>query len=340
MSKAEGIAVKPREKMKNLVMLWILIGIWIAGLFLSDTFMKPNNIRNILMDTSIYGILALGQTMVMLVKEIDLSVGASLAFSPMCAVYLTNKILPAIQGGNNVIGGAGLIILFTLLVSTVVGLFNAFLIIRVKIPAIIATMGTMYVLNGITYMLFGGYSLYLTGLEGFNTVGTSSIGVFPLPFLIFAVITGIVLFFMKKTGFGNKIYAIGGNIRAAEYSGIRTGIWKAAAFAFGGICVGIAALLYCSRMESIETVQGSGYEMTTIAIAVIGGTTMDGGRGKIENTFLASIILSSILNLMSLKGLVSWYQTIFIGVIIVFAAVRHAYLYRRADQAVNGQGVE
>jgi ribose/xylose/arabinose/galactoside ABC-type transport system permease subunit len=92
-------------------------------------------------------------------------------------------------------------------------------------------------------------------------------------------------------------------------------------------------------MQSIETVQGSGYEMTSIAIAVIGGTTMDGGRGKLENTFVASIILAMVLNIMSLRGLASWYQTIFIGIIIVAAAIQHAYRYRRADRVLN-EGVK
>jgi ribose/xylose/arabinose/galactoside ABC-type transport system permease subunit len=163
----------------------------------------------------------------------------------------------------------------------------------------------------------------------------SGVGFLPASFIIFAAVTAFMVFLMNKTKFGNRIYSIGGNLRAAKFSGINTAKWKAIAFAFSGLCVGIAALLYCSRMQSIETVQGSGYEMTSIAIAVIGGTTMDGGRGKLENSFIASIILAMVLNLMSLRGLVSWYQTMFIGVIIVAAAIQHAYQYRKADMATG-----
>ena len=93
--------------------------------------------------------------------------------------------------------------------------------------------------------------------------------------------------------------------------------------------------MYCSRMEAVETIQGSGYELTTIAIAVIGGTTLEGGRGKITSSFFAAILLSLILNVMSLCGLTSWYQTLLTGFIIIVFAIKHTVQYRKQDYSLG-----
>lgn len=324
-------AGKKKISLKGLSMLWIFIGVIILGLLISPTFPKPNNISNILMDASIYGLLALGQTLVMLVKEIDLSVGASMAFSPTCAIFIVSRFMPIMEGGNYVMGGVPFIVLLTFVIALAIGLLNSVIIVKFNVPALITTLGVSYALQGLTYMFFNGYSLYLTRLEGFNALGTTSFGFFPLAFILFVAATIVLWILMSFTAFGNRIYSVGGNIKAARYSGINTSKWKTIAFMLSGFFVAVAALVYCSRMESIETVQGSGYELTTIAIAVIGGTTLEGGRGKITNTFFASILLSMILNLMSLCGLTSWYQTLVTGAIIIGAAIQHVYQYRKMD---------
>ena len=135
----------------------------------------------------------------------------------------------------------------------------------------------------------------------------------------------ILALLLKYTKFGMRIYAVGGSEKAAQYAGINTGIWKIVAFAISGLCAAVAAVIYCSRNMAAGALQGAGYEMTAIAIAVIGGVTLEGGKGKMHDTMLAAVVLSIILNILSLVGLKSWYQTLTCGVIIIAAALLHNY---------------
>jgi ribose/xylose/arabinose/galactoside ABC-type transport system permease subunit len=306
------------------MLLFILAAVFVVGAFSSGTFLRKNNIQNVLLNISIYGMLAIGETAVLLVKEIDLSNGAMIAFTPMAAIYLTDRFMPLIKGGNFVVKGTPFIIIFTILISILIGAVNGLIRTKLKISSLIATLGTMYIIGGFTYLFYNGHSLYLTNLIQFAAFGSKKILNIPLPFLFFIFVSVAVAFLLGKTKIGRRIYATGGNEKAAVYSGISTNKWKFIAFSFSGFCAGLAALIYCSRMQAVEVVQGKGYEMIAIAIAVIGGTTLEGGRGTILGTFVASAILCFVLNIMSLKSLMSWYQTVVIGLIIVGAALQHS----------------
>jgi ribose/xylose/arabinose/galactoside ABC-type transport system permease subunit len=318
--------IKSENSFFNKYMLFfILAAVFVVGTFSSSTFLKRNNIQNVLLNISVYGILAIGETAVLLVKEIDLSNGALIAFAPMSAIYLTDRFMSLIQGGNFVVKGTLFIIILTLLVGTLIGAINGLIRTKLKISSLIATLGTMYITGGFTYMFYNGHSLYLTNLTRFAAFGSKKILNIPMPFLFFVFVSIVVAFILERTKIGRRIYATGGNEKAASYSGISTNKWKFIAFSFSGFCAGLAALIYCSRMQAVEVVQGKGYEMVAIAIAVIGGTTLEGGRGTILGTFIASMILCFILNIMSLKSLMSWYQTVVIGLIIVGAALQHSW---------------
>jgi ribose/xylose/arabinose/galactoside ABC-type transport system permease subunit len=325
---------KQTSFIKKNTLVVILICIFIVGCMASPVFFRGNNIQNILINVSIYGVLAIGQTMVMLVKEIDLSIGAIMAFAPMTSVFITRAIMLSmgteiIKGGNYVTSGMLLLIVLTIIISVLIGLLNGFIRVKAKVPSLITTLGMMYALGGLAYVFSGGYSLYLTRLEGINWLGTHKFLSIPVSFLIFLAIGIVTIIIIRYTKVGRRIYATGGNEKAALYSGVNTNLWKIIAFGFSGFCAGISALIYSSRLESIEPVQGNGYELIAIAVAVIGGTTLQGGRGTISGTLIASAILSIVLNIMSLIGLVAWYQTIILGCIIIGAAFQHS----RAQQS-------
>jgi ribose transport system permease protein len=303
-----------------------VVGVFAAGAALSPTFLVLSNLQNIMLNVSILGILALGQTLVMLLRQVDLSMGSLMAFGPIAAVQLTELIYstPLFAGGNYVVAGATLIMVLTIVVSMLVGALNGVLTVKGGVPALIVTLGMLYALRGAGYTLSGGDPLYFTDLGRFMWLGTAKLGLFPVPFLLFLGIGALAMLVLKFTRVGPAIYATGGNEKAAVYSGVSTGKWKLIAFVFAGFCSGVAALIYSSRLGSVEAAQASGYELSAIAIAVIGGTTLQGGRGTMLGTVLASIALAGITNIITLKGVVSWYQTIIIGVIIVAAAF--AYL--------------
>ncbi len=306
-----------------------LIGVVALGAVLSPTFLATSNLQNIMLNVSILGVLALGQTLVMLLREIDLSIGSLMAFGPIAAIELAELILSItgaslIQGGNYVSTGMVLIIALTIVVSMLVGLLNGVITVKGLVPSLIVTLGMLYALRGAAYLLSGGHPLYFTDLEGFMWLGTATtFGFVPVSFLIFLAMGLLAVLVLRYTKVGPAIYATGGNEKGAVYSGVNTRRWRIVAFVFAGFCTSIGALLYTSRLGSVEAAQASGYELSAIAIAVIGGTTLQGGRGTMAGTVLASIILAVVMNIITLEGVVVWYQTIITGLIIVAAAFIH-----------------
>jgi ribose/xylose/arabinose/galactoside ABC-type transport system permease subunit len=316
------------------IALMVLVAI---GAAVSPTFLQIDNLQNILISISTIGTLALGQTVVMLVRQVDLSVGSLMAFGPIAAIAMAAGILasgdvPVIEGGNYVTHGMTLIVLFTLLVSIVVGLLNGLLTVKANAPSLIVTLGMLYMLRGAAYLLSGGHPLYLTRLEGYSWLGTAQFGLLPLSFLVFLALGVGTVLVLKYTPVGTRIYSTGDNERAAVFSGVNADFWKIAAFAFSGFCAGLAALIYTSRLESVEAAQSAGYELVAIAIAVIGGTTLQGGRGNMSGTILAAVILGVVINILSLLGLVAWYQTIIIGFVIIAAVFGYVRKGKRTER--------
>jgi ribose transport system permease protein len=317
------------------IALLVLAGI---GAAVSPTFLRPDNLQNILISISTIGTLALGQTLVMLVRQVDLSVGSLMAFSPIAAISIAAAVLglgdvPVIEGGNYVTHGMTMIVLGTLAVSTVVGLANGLLTVKARVPSLIVTLGMLYVLRGAAYLLSGGHPLYLTRLEGFSWLGTAEMFGVPLSFAVFLVLGIASALMLKYTRVGTRIYSTGGNEKAARFSGVNVDFWKIAAFGFSGFCAGVAALMYSSRLESVEAAQSAGYELVSIAIVVIGGTTLQGGKGSMSGTILAALVLSVVINILSLLGLVIWYQTIIVGLVIIVAVLLYVRGDKRAERS-------
>jgi ribose/xylose/arabinose/galactoside ABC-type transport system permease subunit len=318
-----------------LLALLVLVAI---GAAVSPTFLSVNNLQNILISISTIGVLALGQTLVMLLRQVDLSVGSLMAFGPIAAISLATAILalgdiPVVEGGNYVTNGMTLIVLFTLIVTTVVGILNGLLTVKAGVPSLIVTLGMLYMLRGGAYLLSGGHPLYLTRLEGYSWLGTARMfGSLPLSFVVFLALGVASLLVLKFTRVGTRIYATGNNEKAAIFSGVKTDFWTIAAFAFSGFCAGLAALIYTSRLESVEAAQSAGYELVCIAIVVIGGTTLEGGRGSVAGTILAALILGVVINILSLLGMVVWFQTIIVGFVIIAAVFVYVRRNRQAGR--------
>jgi ribose/xylose/arabinose/galactoside ABC-type transport system permease subunit len=313
------------ELLKQNALVLVLLLLIVCGTIASPSFFTLYNWQNILINISTLGVLALGQTLVMLVRQVDLAQGSLMAFSPIAAISITGLALSlsgeqVIQGGNYVANGMIWIVILTVVVSTLVGFTNGIITVFARVPSLIVTLGMLYALRGTAYILSGGHPLYLTRLENVKWLGTTQVfGVVPVCFLVFLIIGVFAVLVLKYTRVGPRIYATGNNEKAALYSGVNIGFWKIAAFTFSGFCAAVATLIYSSRLESVEAAQAAGYELSSIAIVVIGGTTLEGGRGTMSGTILAAMILGIVINIISLVGLVIWYQTIIIGFIIIAA---------------------
>jgi ribose/xylose/arabinose/galactoside ABC-type transport system permease subunit len=312
--------------------LWLLIALLVAvGALVSPTFLEPRNLKNVLISLSSIGVLALGQTPVMLMRRVDLSGGSAMAFAPIAAIAIAGLLIDSddvavIEGGNYVVTGLHVVIGATLVIATGIGVVNGALVVFARVPSLIATLGMLYVLRGLSYIVSNGRPLYMTRLEGFSTLGNFEFGgVLPASFCVFLLLGLALAALFRFTRVGWRVYATGNNERAAVYSGIATGAGVSAAFAFAGLCAGIAALIHSSRLESVEAAQAMGYELMAIAVAVIGGTTLQGGRGSVIGTVLAAIVLGLVMNILALAGVVVWYQTIIVGLVIVCAI----FLYDR-----------
>ncbi len=314
----------------------LLIGgvlLFLVGIFTDQAFLTLFNIQNLLRTSSILGILAIGVTLVMLIKEIDLSVGSLMAFTIILSIEITTRIeslfgVVAFQGGHYMIHGTGLLIFFTLVIGLFMGLLNGILVTKLKINSLITTLGILYIARALSYIVSGGHSIYLTKMKQFLWLGNGNIFGFPTSFIAFMVIGTVAAFLLKYTIVGRRIYAIGGNEKAAIFAGIKTDAWKIAIFSISGLCAGIAALMYSSYLASADPQQSVGYELSAIAIVVLGGTTLEGGRGKVFNTLIAALIVGILNNIMELAGLRIWYQQVIVGCIII-AAVMPRYMGRK-----------
>lgn len=314
--------------------LLVFIAIFIAaGALLSKSFFTIPNLRSIMVNITIYAFLAIGQSIMMMVGEMNLTLGVQMAFGPIVGIYVGNLIYRA-QGKTLIVGsmfasqGWGYIVVGTLVSGVLLGLLIGFIRIKFKIATIITTLGLTYLLFGLGVLLEP-YSILLTNMPGVKTLGQTFIWIFPIGFLILLVFAGVLSFLLRHTKFGQRIYATGNNEKAALYLGVRTNVWKIVAFLISTFCGSMAGLMATSRLESIDTWQGNGLQFYAIAIAVISGVRVNGEAGTIEKVMLGSVALYLLINIFNLMALQVWYKTTIIGALILIAAIQQALTARK-----------
>jgi inositol transport system permease protein len=286
---------------------------------LSPAFLSKSNVLNILNQTAIWGIMALGMTFVIIAKGIDLSVGSVLAFSGLVAASLAQvpaqmKLYPNMPELPVIIP-----ILAGLLIGALCGAINGALIAFTKIPAFIATLGMMTVVRGFA-LIYSNARPVSNLTPSMNAIG-SKVGDIPIPIIIYLAVVGVSYILLNKTRFGKNTYAIGGNITAAEVSGVNVGKNIILIYGFCGLLAGLAALVFAGRVGSVHPGAADGYELTAIAATTIGGTSHSGGIGTIGGALIGALVLSVMRNGMTLLGFSPYSQKILEGLIIVGAVV-------------------
>jgi len=287
--------------------LFLLAVILICSL-LSPAFFTTQNAINVARQISVVTILAFGQTMLIIAGQIDLSVGAVAGMAGVfsCIFYLN---VPSLV----------LALLFGVLLGGLFGIFNGLVITRFKAPPFIVTLAMQTVATGIILLYTGGQNVYNIG--DFRLWGQGSIGILPVPVLIMLVVLVIVYLILHHMKFGRYLYAIGGNEKAAEASGIQVGRTKFIAYVMSGMLAGLAGVLLMSRLNSGMPSAGTGYETDAIMAAVIGGTSFTGGVGTAFGTLIGSMIIGILNNILNLMGVQSYVQQISKGLLIVIAVV-------------------
>nr|WP_223844044.1 ABC transporter permease [Rhizobium gallicum] len=293
----------------SIVLVFFLIVAFFS--FANQYFMTWLNWLNLVRQSSINGILAIGVTFVILTKGIDLSVGSVMAIAGMIAASLvteTNEhfVLFGIFAG--LAAGAGL------------GLVNGVLVAAVKVPPFVVTLGMLSVARGLTLIFSEGRPIPNLS-DPFKWIGSGQIMYIPVPIVILFVVFLIGWTVLNYTTFGRYVYAVGGNEKAARTSGISTKVIVGATYVISGLLAGLAGLVLTARTTAALPQAGIGYELDAIAAVVIGGTSLAGGRGSLLGTLIGALIIGTINNGMDLMGVSSYYQQVLKGTIIVVAVI-------------------
>ena len=284
----------------------------------TNNFLTVDNSLNVLRQICANLCLSLGMTIIILSGGIDLSVGAMLAFSGAVAAGLLKSGI-TIPGTDVFIeittSGA---ILAGIVVGTALGWFNGFVITRFKLPPFVATLGMLSIARGLTMLWTGGFPITSLG-NNFDFMGSGHVLGIPMPVLISAGLVAVFILLMKRTRFGRNVYAVGGNERAATLSGLNVNRIKLMVYMVGGALSGVAGLLVTARLDSATPNAGLGYELDSIAAVVIGGTSLNGGRGTIMGTVLGCLIIGVLNNGLVLLEVSPFWQQVIKGLVILIA---------------------
>ncbi|WP_027135053.1 ABC transporter permease [Geminicoccus roseus] len=322
-----------------LIFLLVLMGIFA---WLEPRFLLPLNLVNVMRQVSIYGLLALGMTFVILTAGIDLSVGALVAFAGLAAAAvakggLENRFTVATEGAD--IGyGWPLAMLVAVLFGTAAGALQGFATTRLKVPPFVVTLGGMSAFRGAALLMAGGGPI--SGFDaGYTWWGQGYlftlplIGRIPVPvmvFLAFAVLAHVIL---RYTRYGRHVYGVGGNPEAARLSGLNVRGITMSVYVIMGFMAGLSGFILSARLNSAEAVAGQGYELIVIASVVIGGTSLFGGVGTIFGTVIGTILIGVLQNGLVLNNVSPYVQQIIIGLIIVLAVAFDTFAKSRRRRA-------
>lgn len=286
----------------------------------TPNFLKQNNIQNLFMNISILAIVGLGQTITILTRGIDLSVSSVIALVAMMVsfVLVQDPGLPI-----------PLAILLGMALGAILGLFNGVIITFGKVPPIIATLGTLSVYRGLVFFYSTGSWVNAYQLpEGFKNLAYSHpLG---LPNLIvFAIVVAIVVYyFLSHTRTGRDIYAVGSNLEAARFIGIRTDRIILLVYVLSGLLAGLAGVLWASYYAAAQTNTALGFELQTVAAAVIGGVSISGGVGTVPGVLLGALLLGIIQNALTLINISPFWELAAQGLLILLAVVTDNLIQR------------
>lgn len=305
---------------KYLIVL-ILIGLVLLLTLLTDgTFIRTQNLINVVRQVSAIGIIAAGMVFVIITLGIDLSVGAIVAMSAVVASSMAQTVAASVIKYPGLDVPVVVPILVGLAVGAAAGCLNGVIITRFKIAPFIATLGMMTAGRGIALIYSGGRPISSLK-EGFNWLGQGDVVGIPVPILLFAIVVVFTSVLLNRTRFGRYTFAIGGNEQAARVSGINIDRVKLGIYTLIGLLSGLAGMLLAARIGSGNPQLGTGIELDVIAATVIGGTSFTGGVGTIWGSVVGALIIGVINNGLDLLNVSPFMQQVVKGVIIVGAII-------------------
>ncbi|HEX4092117.1 MAG TPA: ABC transporter permease [Trebonia sp.] len=284
-----------------------LIVLIVVFTLIRSSFLSTSDIEAMLIALSYIGIISVGETILMISGEFDLSVGSNAGLSAVGAAWTMTHGVPAVLGIGIGIG-----------IGITVGAVNAFVVVKLGIPAFIATIGMLYIGQGVTLLIGNGYPFYpLPSLIG--DIGTGRVLSVSYGFVLLVVLVIVGEFVLRRTTFGRAAYATGGNREVARIAGINVGRIKAVSFIVTGALSAVAGILVMSSVASANSDIGGGYELLVIASVVIGGVSLFGGVGSVIGAFLGVVLLQVVQSGLVVDGLSANWQTVAVGLIMILA---------------------
>ena len=325
MNKINALTVKNYlDKGKTVIALFLLV---IVFSILSPNFLSGSNLIIMSKHVAQTAILAIGMTFVVLTGGIDLSVGAICGLSGMIAGGLIYEGLVLNLFGITVYFSVPGIILISIVMGMLVGLVNGILVTKFKVPAFIATLGTMFICRGSAMLRSNGKTFpNLIGKEelgntGFPFLGEGTILGIPISIWIMIILVVVAVYASTKTPFGRYVYAVGGNENAARLSGIKVNKVITTVYIISGACAAIVGLIISSELVASHPATGESFEMNAIAASVLGGTSLAGGKGSILGALIGAFVIGVLNDGMGMVGVSSFWQTVIKGVVIIIAVI-------------------
>ncbi len=304
------------------VFILILVGLVTLR---APSFLTPDNFQDILLNISILAIVALGQTMVIITHGIDLSVSSMIGLVAMMVAFMV-KQNPEMSMIFVVVLGMGL--------GGVLGMFNSLIITLGNVPPIIATLGTLSIYRGLVFFYSNG--TWVNSFElprSFKVFSKGTALGLPNMVIIAIVVAIVVYYFLNHTRTGRDIYAVGSNEDAAQFAGIRKQRILFIVYVFSGVLSGLAAVLWASRFESAQTNTALGFELQTVAAAVVGGVSISGGVGTVPGVLLGALLLGVIQNSLTLVRISPFWQLAAQGLLILVAVMSDKWILNSVEKS-------
>jgi ribose transport system permease protein len=297
-----------------------LIALCIVIAVLEPKFLSAGNLAGVARQTAVITIMATGMTMVMVSGGIDLSVGSVMALASVIGAFTMASGAPAIVG-----------ILVAVVAGIFCGLLNGTAVATLKIPPFIVTLGAMGIYRGIALLITDGKAVVgLPNSFGYLAEG-NLLNVIPVPMVIVVIVALTIHFLLVNTRLGRYCYAIGSNVEAARYAGVRVSRYQILFYVILGALTGLAGAIESARLVTGQPTAGEGYELRVIAAVVIGGGSLNGGQGTVIGTIIGALIMGVLANGANLLGISSFAQQVVIGAVIVLAVTFDEFQRRRLE---------
>ncbi|MDR1048269.1 MAG: ABC transporter permease [Synergistaceae bacterium] len=319
-AKAVSVAANPLSNAKDLlrravtsslfVVVCLLFAVWTVGALIAPAMLQKENLINVFRNSAITGTFALAATCVLLVGEIDLSLGPTMVFA-------------LIMGSTLYETTSDVIMIFAMLLSgALLGLFNGVIVAVFKVKSLMATLGTFSLYGGLAYLLSSGKVVLFYQAPRFLWLGRGMVGSVPVPVIFALAVLAVMYVVLQFTKFGREVYFTGANPLAAWLSGVNVRRIKLLMFVVSGFVSSLAGVFQAALFNELgPSYVSGGYEMTGLSIAIFGGVSMAGGKGSVLSTAVASLTFQLLLNILTLTGMGTYMEQVFKGIFLIVVVI-------------------